>query len=104
MDRPLKTSLPKCVVSDEDAERVVARARVVLDTNLYISALLWTGISHRLLRLGEAGDVMLVTTPAIMEELREVLRRPKFKLHSPPHSRHASLALLSRLLSHSDMN
>ena len=50
------------------------------DTNVYVSALLWTGIPHRLLRLAEAGDITLVTTPAIMEELREVLGRPKFRL------------------------
>ena len=55
----------------------MARAHVVLDTNVYIPALLWTGVPHRLLRLAEAGDVTLVTTPAIMEELREVLGRPK---------------------------
>jgi uncharacterized protein len=58
----------------------VAKARVVLDTNVYISALLWTGIPHRLLRLAEAGDLTFVTTPAIMEELREALGRPKFRL------------------------
>jgi uncharacterized protein len=58
----------------------VAKARVVLDTNVYISALLWTGISHRLLHLAEVGDLTLVTTPGIMEELREVLSRPKFRL------------------------
>jgi uncharacterized protein len=58
----------------------MAKARVVPDTNVYISGLLWTGIPHRLLRLAEAGDVTLVTTPAIMEELREVLGRPKFTL------------------------
>jgi len=57
----------------------VARSRVVLDTNVYISALLWTGVPHRLLRLAEAGDITLVTTPAIMEELREALGRPKFR-------------------------
>jgi uncharacterized protein len=53
---------------------------MVLDTNVYISALLWTGIPHRLLRSAEAGDITPVTTPAIMEELREVLGRPKFRL------------------------
>jgi uncharacterized protein len=36
--------------------------------------------TYLLLRWAEAGDVMLVTTPAIMEELREVLGRPKFRL------------------------
>jgi putative PIN family toxin of toxin-antitoxin system len=58
----------------------VANVRVVADTNVYVSALLWTGISHRLLRLAEEGELTLVTTPAIMEELREVLGRPKFRL------------------------
>lgn len=56
----------------------MARTRVVLDTNVYISALLWTGVPHRLLQMAEAGDITLVTTPAIMEELREALERPKF--------------------------
>ena len=57
----------------------MAKVRVVPDTNVYISALLWTGIPHRLLRLAEAGELTLVTTPAIMEELREVLGRAKFR-------------------------
>ncbi len=58
----------------------MAKTRLVLDTNVYISGLLWTGIPHRLIRLAEATDVTLGTTPAIMEELREVLGRPKFRL------------------------
>jgi len=58
----------------------VANVRVAPDTNVYISALLWTGIPHRLLRLAEEGELTLVTTPAIMQELREVLGRPKFRL------------------------
>jgi len=58
----------------------VAKARVVPDTNVFVSALLWTGNPHRLLVLAEAGDLTLVTTPAIMEELREVLGRQKFRL------------------------
>jgi putative PIN family toxin of toxin-antitoxin system len=58
----------------------VANVRVVPDTNVYVSALLWTGNPHRLLLLAEAGELTLVTTPAIMEELREVMGRPKFRL------------------------
>lgn len=58
----------------------MAKVRIVPDTNVYVSALLWTGIPHRLLRLAEEGELTLVTSPAIMEELREVLRRPKFRL------------------------
>lgn len=58
----------------------MANVRVVPDTNVFISALLWTGIPHRLLRLAEEGELTLVTTPEIMQELREVLGRPKFRL------------------------
>ena len=43
-----------------------------------MSALLWTGVPHRLLQFAEAGHLTFVTTPAIMEELREGLERPKF--------------------------
>lgn len=56
----------------------MAETRVVPDTNVLVSALLWTGKPHELLRLAEAGDLILVTTPAIMEELRDVLGRAKF--------------------------
>ena len=52
--------------------------RVVVDTNVYISGLLWTGVPHDLLHVAETGNLVLVTTPAIMEEVREVLVRPKF--------------------------
>jgi predicted nucleic acid-binding protein len=45
----------------------VPNVRVVPDTNVYISALLWTGIPHRLLRLAEEGELTLVTSPTIME-------------------------------------
>ena len=56
----------------------MAKVRVVLDTNVYISGLLWTGLPHDLLSVAEAGLLLLVTTPAIIEEVREVLARPKF--------------------------
>jgi putative PIN family toxin of toxin-antitoxin system len=58
----------------------MADIRVVPDTNVYVSALLWMGVSHRLLCLAEAGDLIFITTPTIMEELRDVLGRPKFRL------------------------
>lgn len=58
----------------------MASVRVVPDTNVYVSALLWTGNPHRLLRMAEAGELTLVTTSAIIEELREVLGPPKFRL------------------------
>jgi putative PIN family toxin of toxin-antitoxin system len=56
----------------------VARTRIVLDVNVYVSGLLWTGTPHQILQAAEAGTLTLVTAPMILEELREVLSRPKF--------------------------
>ncbi len=52
--------------------------RVVLDTNVWVSALLWTGPPNDILRIGEAKRIVLVASPSIVEEAREVLARPKF--------------------------
>lgn len=56
----------------------MAKVRVVPDTNVCISGLLWTGIPHKLLQAAETGDLALMTTPTIMEEVQKVLARPKF--------------------------
>jgi len=50
----------------------------VLDTNVWISALLWTGPPNEILRVGEAKRIVLVASPSIVEEAREVLAWPKF--------------------------
>lgn len=52
--------------------------KLVLDTNVLISALLWPGPSHEILRLIEKEVFTLCITPTIVEELRDVLSRPKF--------------------------
>jgi putative PIN family toxin of toxin-antitoxin system len=52
--------------------------RVVLDTSVWISALLWEGLPHRLLELAETGSITLCATTETLAELGEVLRRPKF--------------------------
>lgn len=52
--------------------------RVVLDTSVWVSALLWLGLPHRLLELAETGALTLVMSPVLVEELRGVLARPKF--------------------------
>ena len=49
--------------------------RVVLDTNIVISALLWRGDPYRLLQLGVAGEFELVTSPVLVAELADVLGR-----------------------------
>ena len=49
--------------------------RVVLDTNIVISALLWRGDPYRLLQLGVAGEFDLLTSPVLVAELVDVLGR-----------------------------
>ena len=46
---------------------------IVIDTNLWISGLLWRGMPWRLLRLAEQGRVTLCMNPAMVTELAEVL-------------------------------
>lgn len=52
--------------------------RLVLDTNVWISALLWSGPPNDILCLGEFKSIVLVASPSIVEEARDVLARPKF--------------------------
>lgn len=54
------------------------RPRLVLDTNVWISALLWSGPPNEILRLGESKRIVLIASPSIVEETRDVLIRPKF--------------------------
>ncbi len=52
--------------------------RAVVDTNVLLSGLLWRGPPHRLLEEVRAGTLTLITSPALLAELGEVIRRPKF--------------------------
>ncbi len=47
--------------------------RVVLDTNILVSALLWRGAPYRCLVALQAGLAKLIISPPILEELRTVL-------------------------------
>ena len=49
--------------------------RLVLDTNIVISALPWRGNPYRLLQLGVAGEFELLTSPVLIAELADVLGR-----------------------------
>ena len=52
--------------------------RVVADTNVVVSGLLWLGPPRRVLDMAKAGDVHLFTSGELLEELRDVLSRRKF--------------------------
>jgi putative PIN family toxin of toxin-antitoxin system len=53
--------------------------RVVLDTNVLVSAIISDGKSRELLRRGIAKQFSIVTSDSLLKELVIVLRRPKFK-------------------------
>jgi uncharacterized protein len=52
--------------------------RIVLDTNVVTSGLLWGGLPARLLDAAQIGDVELLTTHELLAELSGVLQRTKF--------------------------
>lgn len=49
--------------------------RLVLDTNVVVSALIWGGLPERLLEFAAEGQVTLFTSPVLLTELRDVLAR-----------------------------
>jgi putative PIN family toxin of toxin-antitoxin system len=49
--------------------------RVVLDTNVVVSALLWSGRPYRLFQHAVDGELELFTSPTLAEELEEILGR-----------------------------
>jgi len=52
--------------------------RLVLDTNIVISGLIWGGVPRQLLDLGRDGRVTLFTSSQLLDELADVLERGKF--------------------------
>ena len=52
--------------------------RLVLDTNVVVSALLWDGTPERLLELAGEGSVELATSAELLAELAGILQRTKF--------------------------
>jgi putative PIN family toxin of toxin-antitoxin system len=56
----------------------VARPSVVLDSNVWISGTLWTGVPHRIVRMIEHAEARASATSSMLDELQEALARPKF--------------------------
>ncbi|MGF1523607.1 MAG: putative toxin-antitoxin system toxin component, PIN family [Leptolyngbyaceae cyanobacterium] len=54
--------------------------RIVLDTNIWISALLFGGTPSKLIRLAQMGQVQIYSSESLLAELAEVLNYPKFQL------------------------
>jgi putative PIN family toxin of toxin-antitoxin system len=51
--------------------------RLVLDTNVVVSAILWQGVPGRLLEMAGEKQVRLFTSLALLDELADVLNRKK---------------------------
>jgi putative PIN family toxin of toxin-antitoxin system len=52
--------------------------KVVLDTNTFISGLLWDGNEARIIEKAENKEIKLFISPELIEELEGVLKREKF--------------------------
>jgi uncharacterized protein len=52
--------------------------RVVADTNIVVSGLLWRGNPRRVLDVARDGIIELFTSPPLLEELEDVLGRGRF--------------------------
>lgn len=55
-----------------------AEWRVVVDTNVFVSAVITGGTSRRVLDLGVAGRIRVIASPLLLDELRRVLAREHF--------------------------
>jgi putative PIN family toxin of toxin-antitoxin system len=53
--------------------------RAVIDTNVLIAGLFWHGTPHTLLRRIRDGSLAMVSSPALLAELADVIDRPKFR-------------------------
>jgi putative PIN family toxin of toxin-antitoxin system len=57
---------------------VRSAVRVVLDTNIVVSALVWGGTPYELIAAATEERLELYSSPALLEELADVLSRAKF--------------------------
>jgi hypothetical protein len=53
--------------------------RVVIDTNVWISGLLWRGAPWRILRLVERGEIEVCIAPPMVTELEQVLTAERLR-------------------------
>lgn len=52
--------------------------RAVIDVNVLVSGLFWHGAPHNLIERVREGTLLLISSPALLAELAEVLERPTF--------------------------
>jgi uncharacterized protein len=64
--------------------------RIVLDTNVWISGLLWQGVPKQIIALAKSRAIKVFVSEPILNELEEVLARTKFQ------SKMRSLGIISQ--------
>lgn len=67
--------------------------RLVLDTNVVLSGLLWRGHPRRLLDLAKEGTVSLYTSSVLLDELADVLAREKWTAMLATRQTHAAFLM-----------
>ncbi len=72
--------------------------RAVLDSNVIVSGLGWSGAPARIVEAVLAGELVLVTSAPLLAELRRVLAYPKLAKAIPDGSRLADLVELSSVV------
>lgn len=70
--------------------------RLLLDTNVVIAGLLWSGHPRHLLDLAIDGSVALTSSPALIDELAHTLNYPKFSQRIAAHCATTPSALTVR--------
>ncbi|MBI4223697.1 MAG: putative toxin-antitoxin system toxin component, PIN family [Deltaproteobacteria bacterium] len=53
--------------------------KVILDTNVLISAVFWKGAPHQILKAAEDNLLVIAASAEILQEFYQVIRRPKFR-------------------------
>ncbi|MGH2913013.1 MAG: putative toxin-antitoxin system toxin component, PIN family [Solirubrobacteraceae bacterium] len=72
--------------------------RAVLDSNVIVSGIGWSGAPARIIEAVLAGELLLVTSSPLMAELRRVLAYPKLANAIPDGSRLADLVEMSSVV------
>jgi hypothetical protein len=62
--------------------------KIVLDTNIIISALFWKGAPRLILDLARSGTLTLFTSSDLLNELTNVLSRKKFAIRLQKNKHH----------------
>ncbi len=74
--------------------------RVVTDTNVLVSAIFWEGNESKIVELIEEGELELITSVQILDELKKVLSYEKFELEERKVNEHVDYYLfLAELVS-----